>query len=211
MAREMARAVWTFWPSTITRCCCQSRPISRAANSPSGMSVVSTSSASRVRSRSLPKCTRSSSSWPAAAYTMHLHLEVPAMRDIQFVSIFAAALCAICAPVSARTMADVLAASKPSAWRSPDPANTLYMELDAGRVIIELAPQFAPRLIGNLKILAREKYFDGLAIMRAQDNFVVQWGDADEENPRATGTAQTKVPAEFERAAQGLAFTALPD
>ena len=133
------------------------------------------------------------------------------MRDIWSISIFAAALCAIGTPAPARTMADVLAASKPSDWRMPDPANTLYMELDAGRVVIELAPQFAPRLIANLKTLARDKYFDGLAIVRAQDNFVVQWGDADEGHPRPLGTAQANVPAEFERAAQGLPFTALPD
>src|SRR5215210_699843 len=120
---------------------------------------------------------------------MHLHLEVLAMRVVRFISIFAAALFANCAPASGNTMADVLAASKPSDWRPLDPANTLYMELDSGRVVMELAPQFAPQLMANLKTLIREKYFDGLAIMRAQDNFVVQWGDANEEHPRPLGTA----------------------
>ena len=43
-----------------------------------------------------------------------------------------------------KTMADVLAASKPSDWRTLDPENTLYMELAGGRVVIELAPEFAP-------------------------------------------------------------------
>ena len=38
------------------------------------------------------------------------------------------------------TMAEVLAASKPGDWRPLDPENTLYMELAAGRVVIELAP-----------------------------------------------------------------------
>ena len=28
----------------------------------------------------------------------------------------------------------------------------------------------------------RERYFDGLAVIRAQDNYVVQWGDPDGED-----------------------------
>lgn len=127
------------------------------------------------------------------------------------VCIPAAASFAFCAPVSAKTMTDVLAASSPADWRPLDPANTLYIELDSGRVVIEVAPQFAPQLIANLKTLVREKYFDGSAIMRAQDNFVVQWGGSDDTQPRTLGSAKVKVPAEFDRAASGLAFTALPD
>src|SRR5262245_25576067 len=75
------------------------------------------------------------------------------------------------------TMAGVLAASKPGDWRPLDPENTLYMELAAGRVVIELAPGFAPRHVANVKAFAREHYYDGLAIIRCQDNYVVQWGD----------------------------------
>ncbi|HST28865.1 MAG TPA: peptidylprolyl isomerase, partial [Rudaea sp.] len=64
------------------------------------------------------------------------------------------------------TMGEVLAASKPSDWHALDPANTLYLQLASGRVIIELAPQFAPQTVANIKTLVREKYFDGLAILR---------------------------------------------
>src|SRR2546430_16749878 len=66
-----------------------------------------------------------------------------------------------------------------SDWRALDPSNTLYLELPAGRVVIELAPQFAPHHVANVQALARGHYFDGLWIMRAQDNYVVQWGDPD--------------------------------
>jgi peptidylprolyl isomerase len=108
------------------------------------------------------------------------------------------------------TTAEVLAASSPSDWRTPDPANTLYMELPAGRVIIELAPEFAPRHAANIAALARAHFFDGLAITRAQDNYVVQWGDAESKKP--LGDAQRTVAAEFERPLRGLApFTRLPD
>lgn len=108
-----------------------------------------------------------------------------------------------------RTMADVLAASKPSDWRPLDPQNTLYMDLPMGRVVIELAPEFAPRHIANIRTLARGKYFDGLAIMRSQDNYVVQWGDAEGKKP--LGEARKALAAEFTRPAAGLPFTALPD
>ena len=39
------------------------------------------------------------------------------------------------------TMAGVLEAAGPDDWRSPDPANTLYMQVQSGTVVIELAPQ----------------------------------------------------------------------
>lgn len=113
------------------------------------------------------------------------------------------------AAASGRTMADVLAASKPSDWRTLAPENTLYLELDGGRVIIELAPDFAPRHAQNIRTLARARYFDGLAINRVQDNFVVQWGDADGKKP--LGQGKKSLPAEFTRSAAGLAFVALPD
>ena len=108
-----------------------------------------------------------------------------------------------------RSMADVLAESKPSDWRPLDPQRTLYLDLAAGRVIIELAPEFAPNHVANIVALARENYFDGLAIMRVQDNYVVQWGDAD--GKRAIRAAKKTLRAEFDRSAKGVPFTALPD
>jgi peptidylprolyl isomerase len=108
-----------------------------------------------------------------------------------------------------KTMADVLAASQPSDWRPLDPQNTMYMDLPAGRVVIELAPQFAPNHIANIRALARSKYFDGLAIVRSQDNYVVQWGDPDARKP--FGEASKALAPEFTRPATGLKFTALPD
>jgi peptidylprolyl isomerase len=108
-----------------------------------------------------------------------------------------------------RTAADVLAASQPRDWRALDPENTVYLELASGRVVIELAPEFAPKHVANIRALAREQFFDGLAIVRSQDNFVVQWGDP--EGKRVPRKAQRTLPAEFTRPAAGLAFTPLPD
>ena len=119
------------------------------------------------------------------------------------------------APPKGKTMADVLAASKPSDWRTPDPDNTLYLDLAAGRVVIELAPAFAPLHAKNIRTLAHEHYFDGLAILRVQDNFVTQWGDPDSDKPekaKPLGGASKTLAPEFERAiGSDLPFTALPD
>lgn len=107
------------------------------------------------------------------------------------------------------TMNDVLAASQPGDWRSPDPEHVLYLELATGRVVFELAPAFAPEHVKNVKALVRERYFDGLSIVRVQDNYVVQWGDLEAQKPIVT--AQRTLAPEFERAAAGLALTLLPD
>jgi peptidylprolyl isomerase len=113
------------------------------------------------------------------------------------------------APAAGATPSDVLAAAKPDDFRTPDPENTLYLELDSGRVVMELAPEFAPQHVTNVKALARERYFDGTAIVRVHENYVVQWADPD--GKREIGHARRTLPAEFERPAAGLAFTPLSD
>ena len=107
-------------------------------------------------------------------------------------------------------MADVIAATTAADWRPLDPENTLYLQLGSGRVVIELAPAFAPQHAANIKTLARGRYFDGLAIVRSQDNFVVQWGDA--EGKRSLGGARETLPPEFTvRMSPSLPFERLPD
>jgi peptidylprolyl isomerase len=109
-----------------------------------------------------------------------------------------------------RTMSEVLAATTPVDWRPLDPENTLYLQLPQGRVVIELAPAFAPQHADNLRRLARGKYFDGLAIVRSQDNFVVQWGDPD--GKRSLGMARDKLQPEFTvKMTPALPFEPLPD
>ena len=85
------------------------------------------------------------------------------------------------------TVSDLLAATSAADWRTPDPDNTLYLELPSGRVIIELAPRIAPRHVANIKALVRAHYFDGLAILRVQDNYVVQWADPGTHRPVPVG------------------------
>jgi len=117
------------------------------------------------------------------------------------------------ATVETRTTQQILDASTPADWRTPDPANLLYMDLDGGRVVIELAPAFAPEHVANIRTLARGGFWNGLTLYRSQDNFVVQFGDITEDDApgRPIGSARARLPAEFDRAAAGLAFHALPD
>ncbi len=108
-------------------------------------------------------------------------------------------------------MDDLLARSPAADWREIDPDDTLYMDLPSGRVIIELAPGYAPGHAANIRALAREGYYDGAAILRAQDNYVVQWGHP-EDKPRPMRTGRATLPAEFDRDRSGAApFTAIPD
>jgi peptidylprolyl isomerase len=119
---------------------------------------------------------------------------------------------------SAPTMQQVLDASRPSDWRPLNPGDTLYMDLPEGRVVIELASAYAPLHAANIRALAHQHYWDGLAILRVQDGFVTQWGDpaAEAEHPahppRSLGKAKPTIVAEFERnVSPGIPFTRLSD
>lgn len=113
-----------------------------------------------------------------------------------------------------RSAQQILDASPASDWRTPDPANLLVMNLASGQVVIELAPAFAPQHVANIQTLAHEHFWDGESIYRSQDNFVVQFGDADADEAakaKPLGSAKRKLPAEFQRDSKGLKVTVLPD
>jgi peptidylprolyl isomerase len=107
-------------------------------------------------------------------------------------------------------MPEILAAAPAADWRTVDPENTLYVDLPAGRVVIELAPRFAPLHVANIKKLARARYFDSLGVIRVQDDYVSQWGDPTGRQPLPPGIG--KVAPEFDRPlGADLPFTRLPD
>ncbi|WP_458069107.1 peptidylprolyl isomerase [Rhodanobacter sp. BL-MT-08] len=103
------------------------------------------------------------------------------------------------------TAPQLLAKSTPLEWRKPNPENLVVMQLASGRVLIELAPDFTPLHAANIRMLIRQHYFDGLAIVRVQDNFVTQWDDpAGDDNGnkasiRSLGKAKATVAPEFTR------------
>jgi peptidylprolyl isomerase len=113
-----------------------------------------------------------------------------------------------------RPTAEVLASAPAEAWRPLDPENTLLLELDSGQVILELARWMAPRHVDNIRTLVDAGYFDGSAVLRSQDNYVVQWGDPAEEGdtPRPLGVAAASLAPEWERPIDAsLPFTQLGD
>ena len=76
-----------------------------------------------------------------------------------------------------------------------DLENTLFIDLDGGRVVIDLRPDLAPQHVARIKELAREGFYDGTPFHRVIDGFMAQGGD-----PTGTGTGASKkpnLPAEF--------------
>jgi peptidylprolyl isomerase len=114
-----------------------------------------------------------------------------------------------------RTTAEIIAAAKPEEWRPLDLNHSLVMTFGAGKTaIIELAPAFAPETTVNILTLVRQRFFDGLAIVRVQDNFVTQWGDPDGDGDRARplGAAKATIPPEWARPRdRNIPFTHLKD
>ena len=46
-----------------------------------------------------------------------------------------------------------------------------------GTIVVQLAPEHAPRSVNNFVFLAREGFYDGVAFHRVIPNFVIQGGD----------------------------------
>ena len=94
-----------------------------------------------------------------------------------------------------------------------DPENTLYMDLEHGRVVIEMRPDLAPKHVEQIKRLTRSGFYDGVVFHRVIDGFMAQGGD-----PTGTGTSGSgnKLPAEFSnephvRGVTSMARTQDPD
>ncbi len=84
---------------------------------------------------------------------------------------------------------EIVAAAPRADWSAIAPADLLVMDLapDAKgkprRVVIQLMPApFSQGWVGNIRKLAAAKFWDGTSINRVQDNYVVQWGDANAED-----------------------------
>jgi cyclophilin family peptidyl-prolyl cis-trans isomerase len=77
-----------------------------------------------------------------------------------------------------------------------DLENTLYLDVPAGRVVIELKPDLAPGHVARIKELARGGFYDGLTFHRVIDGFMAQTGDPDGDG---TGGSGQKLKAEFNK------------
>jgi peptidylprolyl isomerase len=63
-----------------------------------------------------------------------------------------------------------------------DKENTLYLDLEAGRVVIAMRPDVAPKHVERIKELARQGFYDGVIFHRVIAGFMAQTGD-----PTGTG------------------------
>lgn len=91
---------------------------------------------------------------------------------------------ALPAPAQRVAAGDVLKATTAADWREPSVAHTLYMDLPRGRVVIELAPNFAPLHVQNILDLVDDGYFKSSAVLRVHENYVVQWGAPEDEDAK---------------------------
>ncbi|HET9148511.1 MAG TPA: peptidylprolyl isomerase, partial [Acetobacteraceae bacterium] len=88
---------------------------------------------------------------------------------------------------------------------TPDLANTIYMDLPAGRVTIVLRPDLAPKAAERIRTLSAQGFYNGCAFFRVIAGFMAQTGD-----PTNTGTGGSDLPdlpAEFTDKASFLTGT----
>ena len=97
------------------------------------------------------------------------------------------------APVAPATPAISI---NPPAEVAADPANQLALDLSTGgQVVIQLRPDVAPLMVGRVKALAAQGFYNGLTFHRVIPGFMAQGGD-----PQGDGTGGSPLPdvkAEF--------------
>jgi peptidylprolyl isomerase len=128
------------------------------------------------------------------------------MRRLAVLPAFAlvAAQQAATPPASPKTPSEVIAASKADEWAAIPADELMVMDLSPGkRVVVQLAPAFAPVHVANIQKLAQAGYWQGAKIYRVQDNYVAQWGNNESETPLPAGVV-ANPPAEYHRALGGL-------
>ncbi len=95
-----------------------------------------------------------------------------------------------------------------------DPKNTLYLDLESGRITIKLRPDLAPNHVERIKTLTKQGFYDGLKFHRVIGGFMAQTGD-----PRGNGAGGSDLPdlkaeftdTPFKRGVLGMARSGHPD
>lgn len=128
------------------------------------------------------------------------------MRTLALLALIAAA--PVAAPPGA---ADIVRDAPAAAWIAVPAEDLLVVDSAKGRVVIQLAPGFSPAHVAAIRKLARGGAFDGGAVVRVQDNYVVQFAAKEGRSapPAPSPAGKAQLPAEYEQPAAGV-FTPLP-
>ncbi len=103
-----------------------------------------------------------------------------------------------------RSYGEIVADAPEDAWRAVEPDHLLVLELETGRVLVELSPDLAPGHVAQMQGLAREHFYDGLTFYRVIDGFVAQGGEFGE--PRETAMPRGLAPEFDEPFQEALPF-----
>ncbi len=115
----------------------------------------------------------------------------------------------VATPPKPQTPGEIVASAPKANWREIAAQDLLVFELEGERkVVMQLAPEFAPVHVANIRALAKGGWWDGAKIYRVQDNYVTQWGNNESDKPFPAGVV-AKPPAEYHRARKGLLITPL--
>lgn len=115
-----------------------------------------------------------------------------------------AAALALGSPVAAQEAAEtplspneIVEQANAEEWVAIPAENLLVMTLapdaegNERKVVIQLMPEpFSQGWVENIRTLARFGWYDDITVNRVQDNYVVQWGDPNYDNPEAEGEAK---------------------
>ena len=126
------------------------------------------------------------------------------MRPLMILPLLA--LVAAAPATKLQTPVDIIAAAPAAAWQTIPAEDLMVMDLSNGsRVVIQLAPAFAPVHVANIRAFARSGWWNGgkAAIYRVHENYVVQWGRNETEDPLPAGVVKVP-PAEYHRRLRGL-------
>ena len=100
-------------------------------------------------------------------------------------------------PQGAPSPNEIVAQASAEEWVAIPAEDLLVMALapaadgTAREVVIQLMPApFSQGWVDNIRALARAGWYDDISVNRVQDNYVVQWGDPNYDNPEADGEAK---------------------
>jgi peptidylprolyl isomerase len=125
------------------------------------------------------------------------------MRSLLLVT-SAALLVGAAPPKSPQTPNDIVAAAPAASWKAIPADDLLVIDLkNSGRVVVQLAPAFAPVHAANIRAFARSDWWEGASIYRVQDDYVAQWGLNETDKKPPAGVVKLP-PAEYWRPLKGL-------